>query len=57
MDMYVKGAEPDRWHWMADCKQYPSVVMQKRMIRPSSDLCDSCLMLERKQHLIVKPTA
>ena len=44
---YVKGAEPDRWHWMKNCKQYPRVVMQSRSWRPNSDLCDECFDLER----------
>ncbi len=44
---YVKGAEPDRWHWLRECKQYPYVVMSRRSNRPSSDLCDECLDLER----------
>ncbi len=49
MDEYVKGAEPDRWHWMKECKQYPRVVMQRRSKRPNSDLCDTCLDIEKKQ--------
>ena len=44
---YVKGPEPDRWHWIKDCKQYPQVVIRKRLSRPSSDLCDECQDLER----------
>ena len=44
---YVKGPEPDRWHWYKNCKQYPRVVMQTRNRRPSSDLCDECLDIER----------
>ncbi len=24
---YVKGPEPDRWHWQKDCKQYPRAVV------------------------------
>lgn len=47
MDEYVKGAEPDRWHWSKSCKHYPRVVIQKRSWRPSSDLCDDCLDIER----------
>lgn len=46
MEEYVKGAEPDRWHWIKGCKQYPRVVMRRRTIRPVSDLCDNCLELE-----------
>ena len=45
---YVKGAEPDRWHWMHDCRDYPRVVFRRRSVRPSYDLCDSCLELEQK---------
>ena len=48
MAEYVKGAEPDRWHWSKDCKLYPRVVFQRRASRPSSDLCDDCLDIERK---------
>ena len=47
MDEYVKGPEPDRWHWRKGCKQYPLVVLQKRSWRPSSDLCDECQDIER----------
>jgi hypothetical protein len=47
MAEYVKGAEPDRWHWITSCKQYPRVVFRKRLNRPSSDLCDECLDLEK----------
>ncbi len=45
---YVKGAEPDRWHWIKNCKQYPRVIFRRRLIRPSADLCDNCLDLEKK---------
>jgi hypothetical protein len=48
MDEYVKGPEPDRWHWYKSCKQYPRVVILKRYSRPISDLCDDCLEIERK---------
>ena len=47
MAEYVKGPEPDRWHWYKSCKQYPRVVMQRRSWRPSSDLCDECLDIEK----------
>lgn len=47
MEKYVKGAEPDRWHWNKKCKQYPRVVIIARNRRPSSDLCDECLDIER----------
>ena len=43
---YVKGPEPDRWHWMKACMQYPRVAVRKRLTRPSSDLCDECEDLE-----------
>ena len=46
MNEYVKGPEPDRWHWIKSCKQYPLVVIQRRSWRPSSDLCDECLDIE-----------
>ena len=45
---YVKGPEPDRWHWMKSCKQYPRVAIEKRIKRPTSDLCDECLDIEAK---------
>ncbi len=48
MAEYVKGAEPDRWHWSKNCMQYPRVVMRKRYSRPNSDLCDDCLDIEKK---------
>jgi hypothetical protein len=48
MEEYVKGPEPDRWHWMTDCTQYPRVAMQRRARRPTSDLCDECLDIEVK---------
>ena len=48
MAEYVKGAEPDRWHWIKTCKQYPRVVIRKRYVRPVSDLCDDCLDLEKR---------
>jgi hypothetical protein len=48
LDEYVKGAEPDRWHWNKSCKQYPRVVIQKRTSRPTHDLCDDCLEIEKK---------
>jgi len=44
---YVKGPEPDRWHWQKDCTQYPRVAVRKRFSRPNSDLCDECEELER----------
>jgi len=47
MSEYVKGAEPDRWHWIKSCKQYPRVILTKRYTRPNSDLCDDCLDLEK----------
>ena len=47
MDEYVKGPEPDRWHWIKNCRQYPPVIMRRRTNRPTSDLCDDCLDLER----------
>lgn len=54
MEEYVKGAEPDRWHWIKNCKQYPRVIMRKRFVRPISDLCDDCLDLEKLElHKIV----
>jgi hypothetical protein len=37
---YVKGEEPDRWHWCKNCTQYPLVVIKSRSNRPLSDLCD-----------------
>ena len=43
---FVKGAEPDRWHWYKNCKQYPRVVIQRRSYRPRSDLCDQCKEIE-----------
>ena len=46
---YVKGPEPDRWHWNKNCRQYPQVVQRKRAIRPTSDLCDDCLDLEKNE--------
>jgi len=48
VDEYVKGAEPDRWHWNKSCKQYPRVVIEKRTNRPTHDLCDDCLEIEKK---------
>ena len=47
IEEYVKGAAPDRWHWIKDCRQYPRVVIERRQRRPSSDLCDECQDLER----------
>ncbi len=47
MEEYVKGPAPDRWHWSKECKQYPRVVIERRNWRPSSDLCDECLDIER----------
>ena len=46
MEEYVKGAEPDRWHWCKKCKQYPRVIFKRRSNRPSSDLCDQCKEIE-----------
>ena len=48
VDEYVKGAEPDRWHWYKSCIQYPRVIIQKRASRPTHDLCDDCLEIEKK---------
>ncbi|MGD6807152.1 MAG: hypothetical protein ACQCN4_09365 [Candidatus Bathyarchaeia archaeon] len=48
VDEYVKGAEPDRWHWNRSCRQYPRVVMRRRSNRPTSDLCDECLDIEKR---------
>jgi len=39
---YVKGEEPDRWHWCKNCTLYPLVVVKSRSNRPLSDLCDQC---------------
>ena len=47
MAEYVKGAEPDRWHWNKQCKQYPRVVIERRLRRPTSDLCDKCRDIEK----------
>ena len=49
MAIYVKGPEPDRWHWSKNCKQYPQVAIRTRISRPTSDLCDDCLDIERKE--------
>jgi len=51
---YVRGAMPDRWHWMPSCGQYPRVVISRRSVRPNSDLCDSCLDLERVEQRKVR---
>lgn len=48
VEEYVKGAEPDRWHWIKSCRQYPRVVFRRRLIRPMADLCDDCLELEMR---------
>ena len=47
MSEYVKGAEPDRWHWMKECKQYPRVIIERRLKKLTSDLCDECLDIEK----------
>ena len=49
MEDYVKGPEPDRWHWKKTCKQYPRVALRVRHVRPTSDLCDDCLDLEKQE--------
>jgi hypothetical protein len=49
MEEYVKGSEPDRWHWYKKCKQYPRVIIQRRSKRPNSDLCDQCKDIEEIQ--------
>ena len=49
MAEYVKGAAPDRWHWFIECKQYPRVIIERRLRRPNSDLCDECSDIERAQ--------
>jgi hypothetical protein len=46
---YVQGAAPDRWHWCKNCKQYPRVIIKRRSMRPTSDLCDQCSKLEKLQ--------
>ncbi|MCW4029094.1 MAG: hypothetical protein NWE92_05545 [Candidatus Bathyarchaeota archaeon] len=46
---YVKGPEPDRWHWYKSCMQYPRVAISRRINRPSSDLCDECLDIEARE--------
>ena len=51
---YVKGAAPDRWHWIKECKQYPTVIIESRNWRPHSDLCDYCQEIERKALLKVQ---
>lgn len=53
MDEYVKGPDPDRWHWCKNCKQYPRVVIKRRSVRPSSDLCDECIKKEKLQECAV----
>ena len=45
---YVQGAPPDRWHWNESCTLYPRVIIKRRSIRPSSDLCDECKNLEKR---------
>jgi hypothetical protein len=45
---YVKGQEPDRWHWCKNCTQYPLVVVKSRSNRPVSDLCDQCKAKEER---------
>jgi hypothetical protein len=49
MEEYVKGPNPDRWHWYKECTQYPRAAIEKRTRRPTSDLCDECLEIEAKQ--------
>ena len=39
---YVKGSEPDRWHWCKNCTEYPVDIQKRRSYRPNSDLCDEC---------------
>ena len=48
MNEYVKGPAPDRWHWNKNCKQYPRETIQKHSSRPTSDLCDECLDIEKR---------
>ncbi len=48
MEVYVKGAAPDRWHWNENCTSYPRVIIQRRSRRPNKDLCDECLNIERR---------
>ena len=45
---YVKGPTSDRWHWSKNCKQYPQVAIQRRSLRPKSNLCDECLYIEKQ---------
>ena len=64
MDEYVKGPAPDRWqytkdyslyprwHWNKTCTQYPREVAQRCLTRPSSDLCDECLDLEKRAQVL-----
>jgi len=56
MSEYIKGPEPDRWHWMKNCKMYPRVVIQKRGSRPTHDLCDECQEIEKKALLKTSAT-
>ena len=49
---YVKGEEPDRWHWCKNCTQYPLVIIRSRSNRPLSDLCDQCTAKEDKKDCV-----
>lgn len=49
---YVKGDEPDRWHWCKNCKQYPRYIEQKRSKRPNCDLCDECQSRESNHNCV-----
>jgi CBS domain-containing protein len=61
MEEYVKGPAPERWqwtknysqfpkwHWNKNCTHYPHKVIQRRSTRPTSDLCDECLKLEKRE--------
>jgi CBS domain-containing protein len=52
MEEYVKGPAPDRWHWNKSCTQYPREAIQRRSIRPNSDLCDECLDIEKRSQYL-----
>jgi hypothetical protein len=53
MEEYVKGPEPDRWHWCKNCAQYPRVALKRRSHRPDSDLCDECQSREAKKTCVI----
>jgi hypothetical protein len=48
MTTYVKKNGSDTWHWMTNCRNYPTNIGASKQSRPHGDLCNECKAKEKK---------